>query len=364
MKRDIKIPTSNFDKNSYSFFIIGADVGGTNTSIAIIGIRNHVSFEIIFKHAYLTKEITVFEHLLNETLSKAKEEYDIEVGTCVIGAAGPVSDERDYVKLTNADLSLNKFDILNKTLLNKVILLNDFEAIGYGLDLLNLNEDAIKLPHIGEDLTEDSATSSFATIGAGTGFGMCIAPYDPKRKLHVPFPSEGGHMELSPNNRLEMELIKYLKEKVLQRKQLHPDIESVLSGPGLENIYNFLVSGKLFKNRTIRMINQLTGGEKLAEIEAHYELDKTCKETVDMFISFYARAAKNLALMSKCYSGLFIAGKIALKEIEFIKDKAFMEEFEKHDKRPDILKKIPVYVITNTDVSLYGCANASVNFFS
>ena len=83
-----------------------------------------------------------------------------------------------------------------------------------------------------------------------------------------------------------------------------------------------------------------------------------------MFINFYARAARNLALMAKCYAGLFIAGKIALKEIEFIKDKRFMEEFEKHDIRPDILKKIPVYVITNIDVSLYGCANAAVNFFS
>ena len=37
--------------------------------------------------------------------------------------------------------------------------------------------------------------------------------------------------------------------------------------------------------------------------------------------------ARILALMSKCYGGLFITGKIALKYIEFLKDKRFVEEF-------------------------------------
>ncbi|MBR9705797.1 hypothetical protein GOV14_02060 [Candidatus Pacearchaeota archaeon] len=364
MRRDIKIPTGDFNKSNYTTFIIVGDVGGTNTSMAIVGVRTNTSFDIIFKHSYFTKEIRAFEHILNETLKKAKDEYNIEIEVAALGAAGPISDNREYVKLTNADLELNTYELLNKTLLKKIILLNDFEAVGYGLDLLDLSEDVIKLPHSGEDLTESSTTSNYAAIGAGTGFGMCIAFYDRQRKLHMPFPSEGGHIELAPNNRLEMGLIRFIKKKKQARRDVHPDVESVLSGPGLENIYDFLISKTWFKNKILRKIGLLQDAEKLAEIEANYHLDKTCRKTIDLFISFYARAARNLALMSKCYAGLFIVGKIALKELEFIKDKKFMQEFEQHSKRPDILERIPVYVITNESISLYGCSNAAINFFN
>lgn len=363
MKRDIKIPINNFNKGEYKDFIIVSDVGGTNTSMAIVGVRNNTSFEIIFKHFYFTKEIISFESILNDTLKKAKDEYNIEIAIAAIGVAGPVSDSREYVRLTNADLELNTTHLLNHTLLDKITLLNDFEAIGFGLDLLDLNNDVIKLPHLGEDLTENSITSNFASIGAGTGLGMCIAFYDSTRKIHIPLPSEGGHMELAPNNKLEMQLIKFIKKRVLKKKDFRPDMESVLSGQGLDNIFNFLSSRKWFINKTLREINKLEDGDKLAEIEANYHKDKTCKKTMDMFVSFYARAARNLALMSKCYAGLFIAGRIAMKDIEFLKDRAFMKEFEKHDKSSNVLKKIPLYVITNNDVSLYGCSNAAVNFF-
>ena len=363
MQRDIKIPTDDLNKSDYESFIIVADVGGTHTTIAIAGIRNSTSFDIILKHIYPTKDITAFETVLNDTLQKAKEEYDIEISKACIGAAGPVLGNREYVKLTNADLEINTSEILNRTMLNKIILLNDFEVIGYSLDLLDLNEDVMKLPHLEEDLKENSTTSNFAVMGAGTGLGMCITPYDAEKQLHIPFPSEGGHIEFAPNNRLEMKLAKFIKKRGYQ-KDLHPDMESVVSGKGIETIYDFLMSLQLFKTKITKQISLLEEDEKLAEIEANYERDKTCKKTIDMFITFYARAAKNLALMSKCYGGLFIAGNISLKNIEFLKDRKFMQEFEEHNKRPDILKKIPVYVIINRDVSLYGCCNAAINFFS
>jgi glucokinase len=83
-----------------------------------------------------------------------------------------------------------------------------------------------------------------------------------------------------------------------------------------------------------------------------------------MFITFYARAARSLALMSECYSGLFLTGKAILIHREKILQKEFMETFEQHDKRSDVLRKIPVYLVTNNDVGLYGCCNVTVNFFN
>jgi len=270
----------------------------------------------------------------------------------------------DYVKLTNAGLELNTAELLKNTMLTKIILLNDFEAVGYSLDLLNLNKDCLRLPHTKKSRSEIIKISNYASIGAGTGLGMCIAPYDKVRKLHIPLASEGGHADFPPYDELEMDLVKFIKRKKLTDDKLHPDFENVLSGVGLETIYDFLTSRKGFKKSIIvKEINKLKRDDKLKEIESNCGGDNTCKKTVDLFMKFYARAAKNLALMSKCYSGLFIAGNIALKHISDFKRNEFMQEFEKHDKRPDILRKIPVYVITNRDASLLGCSNAAINFF-
>lgn len=366
MDKEIKISKENFNKSKYERFIIVGDIGGTNAYIAIICSKNNKSFDIIFKRTYLTKDINGFENILNDALKEAKEEYDIEISIACIGAAGPISRKRGYVKLTNVDLKINKKELLAKTMLNKIILVNDFEAIGYGLDLLDLEKDVIKLPHVREDLTGNwTAANTFAVIGAGTGLGISITHYDMNKHLHAPLPSEGGHIDFTPYDKLEMELVEFLKEKRVTKKDVHPELERVLSGHGMENIYNFLITKKEFKKTSIvKKINKLKGTEKLQEIENDYGKDKTCKKTVDMFINFYARAARYLALISECYSGLFITGRIALKNIERLKDKSFMEEFERHDKRSDVLRKIPVYVITNRDVGLYGCCNVAINFFN
>ena len=96
---------------------------------------------------------------------------------------------RGHIDLTNVDMVINVKDILENTLLRKIILVNDFEAIGYGLDLLDLEKDVFVLPHVGEDRTNSNILSNtFAVIGAGRGLGVSIAYYDLVRHMHVPLP--------------------------------------------------------------------------------------------------------------------------------------------------------------------------------
>ena len=359
------ISQKKFSKSDYERFIIVSDIGGTNTHIAIMGTKNSKSYDIIIKHDYQTKEISKIEDILNDVLKEAKEDYDIEIKIACIGAAGPISRKRSYIKLTNIDLEVNTKDLLAKTMLNKVIIINDFEAVGYGLDLLDLKKDVINLKHAGEDLTEGNiGTNTFAVFGAGTGLGMSIAPYCTIRHLHTPLPSEGGHIDFSAQNKVEMDLVEFLKKSALTKKSIYPELERILSGKGMENIFNFLVSKKKIKNKLLKDLKKLEGHEKLNKIAANYDKNSTCKKTVDMFINIYARTARTLALVSECYSGLFIVGNVALDYIERFKEKKFMEEFEKHDKRSDILRKVPVYLITNRDVGLYGCCNVAINFFN
>lgn len=367
MEKQVGISKENFKHSNYERYVIVGDVGGTNSHLAVMGARNGKQYDLIFKMSEPTHAITAFDDYLNNVLKEAKEEYNISISLACIGAAGPISRKRRYVKMTNVDLELNVSDLVKKTMLNKIILLNDFEAIGYGLDLMDLNKDVVELKHLGKDLTEGRTTmNTFAVIGAGAGLGMSIAPYSGvnQKHLHVPSPSEGGHIDFSPQNELEWEMVKYLKENVLTDKDAFPELESVLSAKGMGNIFDFLVSKLDNKNDIIQRVMALEGVEKLREMEDNYENDETCKKTIDLFFVFYARGARYLGLISEAFSGLFITGKIARKHIEKLKNDEFMKEFELHDKKSEILRKMPVYVITNVDVGLYGCCNVAINFFN
>ncbi|MBN1793037.1 glucokinase [Candidatus Woesearchaeota archaeon] len=361
-----RMPEKDFDKSKYRFFTIVADVGGTNSYFAVMGVRDNKNYDIILKEKTLTLHLKEIYTPLNDILKKAYETYSIEVGRACISAAGPVSRRRGHIDLTNAGLQIKRGEILSKTLLKKVILINDFEAIGFGIDHLDLNKDVMELKHTG-DLGKQGwvFSNTCAVIGAGTGLGTSVVYYDYDTHLHTPLPSEGGHMDLPAHDEFEFDLVQFLKKKVLKTKDAHPEFERVLSGQGLHNIYNFLKSRRGFKpTATTRKLDKLEGNVKLEAIDDNYGKDKTCTQTIDLFVKFYARAAKNLALISECYSGLFIAGRITLRNKDAFTKGDFMKEFEKHEKETGLLKKIPVFIITNTDVSLYGCCNVLTNFYS
>jgi glucokinase len=79
-----------------------------------------------------------------------------------------------------------------------------------------------------------------------------------------------------------------------------------------------------------------------------------------MFTRFYGRCAKNFVLDSLANGGLYIAGGMANKNIEIFSTKEFLNEFENAYRRNDILEKVPIHVIVNYDVSLYGACFAAM----
>lgn len=365
-EREILISQNDFRISDYKFFVLSADVGGSHTYVAVMGVRSKKKYDMILKYSYKTSEVAVFHEVLNKALQDAHEMFHIGINRCCIGGAGPVSRKRGYIKLTNHDLEINQKEILAHTMLNKVILINDFEAVGYGLDMLDLVEHTYELDHVGEDLTHHwTPGNTYAVIGAGTGLGMSIVHYDLGKHLHIPLPSEGGHMDFVPYNHLEMELVEYLKKNKLTKKDVHPEYERVLCGTGVAILYEFLRSKQMFGETEItKKIDDMSEEEKPQEIFNNYKNDETCAKVVDMFINFYARAARILALIAECYSGLFIAGKIAIRNPELFGTGKFMEEFEKHDKRNDVLRKTKVYIVKNEDAGLLGCCNVAANFYN
>lgn len=337
-----------FDTSKYDDVVLGADVGGTTTNIAIAGIING-GVDLLFSLNFETKKISSFLQALQKTIVFTKEKYDLDIKKGCIGAAGIVSSNHSFVKLTNISWNIDARDLTQNTSMDSLCIFNDFQVLGYSLNTVDINDekDVISIRKV----EESKEKKPRILVGAGTGLGKTILFYDTKNQLYHAFESEGGHADIPVYTPTELELITAIQQK--KHPQNPVTYEDVLSGTGLVDIYMFLRSKNVFEHSEYtEMIDEAK--EKPALISKYRLKDEYCKETFDLFWRFFARCVKNLALDSLSYGGVFIGGGIAVKNKDIFLSNEFMTEFNKNHMQSEFLNKIPLYLISNYYLSLQG----------
>jgi glucokinase len=189
-------------------------------------------------------------------------------------------------------------------------------------------------------------------LGAGTGLGKCILYWDKHKNRYMPLASEGGHADFAPQTQEELDLALFIKKK--EKFSCNISWEDVLSGCGIQRMYRFFQSRnkKAFSDPEFNM----NGGPLPDEIFKSRNGDEHSQKTFELYTKLYARCAKNFALDALALSGVYIAGGIAAKNLPLFELPGFMQEFVNCGKQSDLLKQVPVYVITDYNVSLYGAA--------
>ena len=303
---------------SFKRYLLAGDIGGTKTKLGVVGIgkKPEIVFTMEFRTAVLKSVVPAIEKIV----SYAKEKHDIRLNDCCLAVAGP-GDER-FVKTINIKWNVDAKEIQKKTSLKKVLLVNDFHAIGYGLRFAGKKDLFV--------VQEGKGKGNKAIIGAGTGLGKSIVIED------KPFASEGGHADFPCQDGLDMKIIRFIRKK---RKVSNVNYEELLSGRGIEAIYEFL------------------SGEKSKAAGISKARDKDSRKAMKIFVKYYARCAKNFALDTLSSGGVYIAGGIAVKNKDMFKTKGFTKEFCDADKFSSILSRVPVYIITNYDISILGAAS-------
>ena len=94
------------------------------------------------------------------------------------------------------------------------------------------------------------------------------------------------------------------------------------------------------------------------------DTDPIAAEMMRLFVKMLGRFASDVCTLLLPFGGFYLAGGIVQKDLRWLeRDNLFMQYFEKNY-NPNIsplLKKIPVYVIKDYSISLYGAANASLD---
>jgi glucokinase len=194
----------------FNNYVLGVDIGGTNTNLAIAGVEQNKPI-LLFSLNFKSRDIESLIPAIDQALDFSKNKYDINIDHACIGAAGVVSSSRDYAELTNVEWNVSTKDLIEQTSLKSAFLINDFQAVGYGINFLNLEEqkDIFKVRDCKTDI---SSNDTRAIIGAGSGLGKCILIYDKNADAFIPIPSEGGHSDFPVQNDFEMKLIHFIKK--------------------------------------------------------------------------------------------------------------------------------------------------------
>jgi len=183
-------------------------------------------------------------------------------------------------------------------------------------------------------------------IGAGTGLGVAIVTRCGERWQVLP--GEGGHVDFGPRNAMQQALLDYLLEQTAR-----VSVEMLLSGPGLERIYEFIC----FQHD----IDPDSARRSAASISstAMMGMDPLAVKTLELFVEIYGAQAGNLALISLATGGVFIAGGIAPKILSLLDSERFLNAFCDKPPMQDLLRSIPIRVVLNTRCGLLGAVQVA-----
>jgi len=316
--------------------VLAGDVGGTKVNLAIfeatstqVQMLNHSSY-----HS------SGFNSILLILKQFQNEHPDFQPERICLGVAGPVFEGR--VEVTNLPWHVDAREISTSTGIKDVFLLNDLEATAYGV--AGLEEKDFSVLHAGDP----EAGGNIAILSPGTGLGEAGLFWD--GKWHHPFATEGGHCDFSCRNADDLQLHDYMlkKYKVVSW-------ESIIAGPAVYNIYQFLCASKNIPVNTT-LDGKFKTGDPSAIIseEAMEGTDAVCIDTMRIFVRNLARECCNLILKMKSTGGLLLAGGIPPKIGSLLRDPYFYENLLDCDRMQDLVRKVPVKIILNDKAPMIG----------
>lgn len=319
--------------------ILAGDIGGTNTRLTIYTLSSQDRLTPVREAVFPSADHDSLQAILRRFLETPSTE---DIARACFGIAGPVIGQ--VCEATNLPWRVSAGEIRDGFGFEQVWLLNDLEANAWGIEALPQEDLYLLNPGSAQ------AMGNRAIISAGTGLGEAGIYWD--GSAYRPFSSEGGHSDFSPVNPLEFELHQWLAGQ-----HGHVSWERLVSGPGLENLYSFLLHHHAQK--TPAWLGELMSQQGVAPTISQAALegrDPLCVETLDLFITLYGREAGNHALKLMAGGGVYLGGGIAPRILPRLKQGGFLQAFFDKGRMRPLMEAMPVRVILNDKAALLGAA--------
>lgn len=309
--------------------ILAADIGGTSSRFGHFTLAPDGTLALGRQIRLSTQDAGSFLELL-DTLPAAG--FDLPLGQVQAAAfAVPGAVVGRTVHFANIAWSLDLADLKRAHGLEHSACVNDFLAQAHGCHFLGDTAEII-LPGAMDP------TRIQAVIGAGTGLGHAtLVPLDDGTSLALA--SEAGQTAAPFFGPEEIAFADFLARAT---GEAYVRGDSVLSGSGLAHLHRFLT------------------GQNLAPAQISECLTPDSPTTA-FFARFYGRAARDYALTVLATGGVFISGGVAAKNPLLVAHPEFAREFYASPTYAAFLERIPVRLVRDENVGLYGAAAIARN---
>lgn len=247
--------------------------------------------------------------------------------------ACPVRGE--LIKFTNNHWVLRRGALAGALGVDSLLIVNDFGAIGHAVaalppqDLPVLLGDAARLPRPGV----------VSVVGPGTGLGVALTVLG--EKGHQVIETEGGHIGFAPRDEFETALLARLTQKFGR-----VSAERVICGSGLAEIYQQL-SGRETPPQDVNALWQaaIDGSNALA------------RAALEKFCALLGGFCGDAALIHGA-NAVALGGGLAPRIAQFLAEPGFAENFIAKGRYREMLRQIPLFVLSHPQPGLFGAAAA------
>lgn len=326
-----------------SSWLLAGDIGGTKSNIALFTVANE-QLTLVRNQRFHSSDFPGLGAILREFL---KSSPDVPLCAAGFGIPGFVKDGR--AKPTNLSWGVDAQEISAEFKIPHVGILNDLAANAYGISQLK-QEDFVTIQE-GDPL----AMGNRCVVSPGTGLGQAGLYWDGIR--HRVWASEGGHSDFAPRNDLEIALLQHLI-----KRYGHVSAERVVSGMGIENIYEFLRDTG--RGRELPAVaREMQDGNKGAVISKYADNNECpmCAQTLEIFAGCFGAEAGNTALKCMATGGVFLGGGIPAKMIRRLKGSSFLHAFNDKGRLASLMETMTVRVVLNDDAALLGAARYALD---
>ena len=325
--------------------LLVADIGGTNARFAY----KHSTSGALSHFSYL--KCADFQNIF-DAIKYYQEENNLNIKNMSIAVAS--TTKHDAIKFTNNNWYFKQSEVFKHFKLDKLIFINDFvaQSLCFGAFYKNLTKDqSINNKNALEhslDIIRPGIPMIKAPLlvtGPGTGLGICSLLN--LNGSSIAIEGEGGHTSFAPNSDKEIELLQFLK-----KKYDHVSNERVVSGSGIEEIYNFILS------RDGKKASKL----KAPEIGEKALLGETdARNSIKLMFSILGTIVSNVILINGAQSGVIISGGITPKLYSIFQESDFEKNLLNKGRRYNYIKDVPIWLTKDNNNGLKGALNAIDN---
>ena len=284
------------------------DLGGTNVRHAFY-INNALSK--ISKEKISDKEFIPF-------ITKLLNGAESNIEYLVVAAAGP--NNQDFINLTNRNLLINSSELEAALNLKKCLLLNDWEAVAFSLSEME-KKSFLSI--------KDNVPSNKNTllIGPGTGLGVTLIIDDQI------IPTEFGNVLSATKSMME--------SFGIEKSEKFLSLENILSGPGIEMLYEEKFGKKLSSEKIITLA---------------LERNEDALFIVNNFLKTLITIIDDLVLSFTC-KRVILGGAILNSLKSILTSEKILSYFSSriNPKYSQLIEEVQVDLLLEDEPGIYGC---------